>query len=73
MASIYYNGTVPPPVSVADAFYAFDGNVYDLYSRRNGYIVSGSVSYVQGYVAYGQAVVLNQANATRINITPGLI
>jgi len=68
--SILYNGSAPNPVSVADAFYAFDGNVLDLYSRRNGLVVGGSVSYIQGYVAYGQAIVLNQSIATQININP---
>ncbi|CAF4357262.1 unnamed protein product, partial [Rotaria sordida] len=32
----FYNGSVPDPVSVADAFYTFDENVFDLYSYRNG-------------------------------------
>jgi hypothetical protein len=44
----------------------------DLYSLRNGIVVGGSVSYIQGYVAYGQAVVLDQSIATQINITPTL-
>jgi hypothetical protein len=67
---IFSNGSVPDPVSVADAFYAFDRNVFDLYSRRNGLVVGGSVSYIQGYVAYGQAVVFDQSIATQINIKP---
>ena len=55
---------------MADAFYAFDGNLLDLYSRRNGLVVGGSVTYIQGYVAYGQAVVLDQSISTQINIIP---
>lgn len=69
--SVLYNGSAPDPVSIADAFYAFDGNTFDLYSRRNGIIVGGSVSYIQGYVAYGKAIVLDQSTATQINIDPG--
>ncbi|CAF5127286.1 unnamed protein product, partial [Rotaria sp. Silwood1] len=42
----------------------------DLYSHRNGEVVGGSVSYVQGYVAYGQAVVLTQSIPTLISIKP---
>ncbi|CAF1527411.1 unnamed protein product, partial [Rotaria sordida] len=66
----FYNGSVPDPVSVADAFYTFDENVFDLYSYRNGKVIGGSVSYIQGYVAYGQAIVLNQSIPTQINIKP---
>ena len=66
--SIFSNGVVPDPVSVADAFYAFDGNLFDLYSLRNGIAVGGSIGYIQGYVAYGQAVVLDQSTLTQINI-----
>ncbi|CAF5211896.1 unnamed protein product, partial [Rotaria magnacalcarata] len=68
--SFYYNGLLPDPVSVAEAFYAFDGNLLDLYSRRNGEVIGGSIDYVKGYVAYGQAVVLNQSIATQINMKP---
>jgi hypothetical protein len=32
--------------------------------------VGGSVSYIQGYVAYGQAIVLDQSIPTQINIVP---
>ncbi|CAF4894569.1 unnamed protein product [Rotaria sp. Silwood1] len=69
-ASPFYGGSPPDPVSVANAFYAFDGNMLDLYSHRNGEVVGGSVSYVQGYVAYGQAVVLTQSIPTLISIKP---
>ncbi|CAF0934434.1 unnamed protein product [Adineta steineri] len=69
-SSIYYNGSAPDPVSVADAFYAFDGTTNDLYSLRNGAVAGGPVSYIQGYVPYGQAIVLNQSNTTQINIQP---
>ena len=58
--SIFHKGSASDPVSVADTFYAFDGNTLDLYSLRNGIVVGGPVSYIQGYVAYGKAVVLNQ-------------
>ncbi|CAF1660384.1 unnamed protein product [Adineta ricciae] len=70
-STIYFNGTIPQPVSVADAFYSFDGNVNDLYSQRSGEVIGGPVTYVQGYVAYGQAVALTQSTATQINIKPG--
>ena len=42
----------------------------DLYSQRNGIAVGGSVRYIQGYVAYGKAIVLNQSTTTQIDITP---
>ncbi|UJR23108.1 hypothetical protein I4U23_026129 [Adineta vaga] len=70
LAPIYPNGSIPNPVSIADAFYAFDGDINDLYSRRNGEVIGGSVSYITGYVPYGKAVVLTQFNATRIDIEP---
>jgi len=70
LASLLYNGSAPNPVSVANAFYAFDGNTLDLYSLHNGIVVGGSVSYIQGYVAYGEAIVLDQSIATQININP---
>ncbi|CAF3047771.1 unnamed protein product [Rotaria sp. Silwood2] len=69
-ASSFYNQTLADPVSVANAFYAFDGNLFDLYSQRNGEVVGGSISYIQGYVAYGQAIVLNQSIPTQINVKP---
>lgn len=56
---------------MADAFYAFDEDTNDLYSRRNGMIIGGSVQYIEGYVAYGKAIVLNQLTRTYIQITPG--
>jgi hypothetical protein len=68
MAGLY--GVIPDPVSVADAFYAFDGNTLDLYSGRNGETVGGSVTYVQGYVAYGKAIALDQSVATQIQTQP---
>jgi len=68
--SSFLNGSITDPVSIADAFYAFDNNTFDLYSRRNGEIIGESVSYVQGYVAYGKAIVLSQSVATVIQIQP---
>jgi hypothetical protein len=65
------NGLIPTPVSVANAFYAFDGNTLDLYSSRNGEVIGGPVSYVLGYVGYGEAIVLSQSVATQIQIIPG--
>ncbi|CAF3341148.1 unnamed protein product [Rotaria sp. Silwood2] len=66
----FYGGSPPDPISIANAFYAFDGNLFDLYSQRNGEVVGGSISYIQGYVAYGQAIVLNQSIPTQINVKP---
>ncbi|CAF3500908.1 unnamed protein product [Rotaria socialis] len=68
--SFYYNGLLPVPVSVAEAFYAFDENLLDLFSRRNGEFIGRSINYVKGYVAYGQAIVLNQSITTQINVKP---
>lgn len=69
MVGLY--GDIPDPVSVADAFYSFDNDVFDLYSRRNGEVIGGSVSYVQGYIAYGKAIYLDQSIATQIQLQPG--
>jgi hypothetical protein len=70
LVSVLYNGSAPAPISVANAFYAFDENTLDLYSLRNGIVVGGPVSYIQGYIAYGQAIVLSQSNVTQVNIQP---
>ncbi len=69
--SLNFNGSVPSPVAMADAFYAFDGNTSDLYSLRNGKVIGGALSYVPGYVAYGKALALEQAVNTKIQIQPG--
>jgi hypothetical protein len=71
VTSLYQAG-VPKPLSLAEAFYAFDGNLLDLYIRYNGEIIGRSISYVQGYVAYGKALVLNQSIPTHINISPAI-
>ena len=68
---ILNDGSIPNPVSIADAFYSFDDNTLDLYSVRNGEVVGGPVNYIQGYVAYGKAIGLNQSIATQINMKPG--
>lgn len=70
MIPVLNNGSIPNPASITNAFYAFDNNTLDLYSARNGEVVGGSVNYIQGYVAYGQAIGLNQSIATQINIKP---
>jgi hypothetical protein len=70
LVPISTNTSMPDPISVADAFYAFDGNTLNLYSGRNGEVVGGSVNYIQGYVAYGEAIGFNQTIATQINIQP---
>jgi len=68
--SFNVNGSVPDPVSIADAFYAFDNNTLDLYFRHNGEVIGGPVSFIQGYVAYEQAIGLQQNVATKIQIQP---
>jgi hypothetical protein len=65
------NGSIPDPVSVADAFYAFDNNTLDLYSIRNGEVIGGPVTYVQGYVGYGEAIAITQSIPTKIQMKPG--
>ena len=60
------NLTVYPPVSIGYAFYPFDSNTLDLYCRRDGAVDEGSVSYVSGYVATGQAILFNQSVSTRV-------
>ncbi|CAF3610202.1 unnamed protein product, partial [Rotaria sordida] len=62
-------GSPTPPVSVSEAFYSFDGNTLDLYSKHNGRTMGGSVHFRQDYVATGQAIVLNQSNTTWIEIS----
>lgn len=52
-------------MSVADAFYAFDNNTFDLYSRRNGIVIGGPINYTHGYVAYGTALVLTGSSETQ--------
>lgn len=56
---------------MANAFYAFDNNTFDLYSRRHGRIIGGPVQYVQGYVAYGKAIVFERDAPSEICIKKG--
>ena len=60
------NLTVFAPVSVGYAFYPFDSDTLDLYCRRDGTIDGGPVSYTRGYIATGQAILLNQSVPSRI-------
>ena len=57
-------------MSTADEFYSFDNNTWDLKLQRNGEIAGGPVQYVQGYVARGNALALNQSIPTQINLKP---
>lgn len=69
MATDYlYNRFVPDPVSVADAFFSFDQNTQDLYNRHHATIIGGPVSYIQGYIPYGKAIVLSQSSSTYLQI-----
>ena len=61
------NISVYPPPSVAYAFYPFDNNVRDLYSRHDGRLNRRGEGYVRGYVGTGSAIVLNQSTPTWIS------
>jgi hypothetical protein len=62
------NIAVYPPISVAYAFYSFDGNVLDLYSLHNGKFYGGVANYALGYVATGSAINFTQSIPTWISI-----
>ena len=63
-----YNRFVPDPVSIANAFFSFDNNTLDLYNRHHATIVGGPVSYIQGYIPHGKAIVLSQSSPTYLQI-----
>ena len=63
-----YNVSAYPPVSVGVAFYSFDRHGLDLYRKHDATISGLSVTYIDGYVGYGQAILLNQRQITSIFI-----
>lgn len=65
-ASFDKNISIYPAVSVAYAFYSFDGNLVDLHQNHDGHMVGGIESYTNGYVGTGQAVVLNNSSPSWI-------
>ena len=58
-------------MSVATAFYAFDGNTLDLYSNHDGEVIGGAVTYVPGYIPYGRAIAFKRSTAARIRVASG--
>ena len=67
VSSLPSNSTILPP-TIADVYYAFDGDTLDLYRRYDGTYCGGVLMYVSGYVATGQALLFNQTVESLIEV-----